>query len=174
MKRIPGLVKSRARFLSLAQSKLRLCSANHRSRYWSNLPCDWPRTAWAYSEHETENRPWWSKESGHDIDLVHADYSMKYTHVLNIPKMFSSPPPKKNSFKIQLASLCVIMIANTANCLSYLCTAICRCQYTFPWCKNLYFDWNFNLSLNQWWPKTMTHIWVTKPGGSVRGPFYAF
>ena len=38
------------RFLSLARRKLRLCSANHRSGYWSNLPCDWPSTAWAYSD----------------------------------------------------------------------------------------------------------------------------
>ena len=45
-------------FLSLAQSKLRLCSANHRPGYWSNLPCDWLSTAWAYSEQETENGPW--------------------------------------------------------------------------------------------------------------------
>ena len=46
----------RARFLSLAGRKLRLCSANHRPGYWRNLPCDWPSTAWAYSGHETENR----------------------------------------------------------------------------------------------------------------------
>ena len=39
-----------ARFLSLAQSKLRLCSANHRPGYWSNLTCDWPSTVWAYAE----------------------------------------------------------------------------------------------------------------------------
>ena len=45
------------RFLSLAQSKLRLCSANHRSGYWGNLPCDWLSTAWAYSEQEIENGP---------------------------------------------------------------------------------------------------------------------
>ena len=38
-------------------SKLRLCLANHRPGYWSNLPCDWPSTAWAYSEQQTENRP---------------------------------------------------------------------------------------------------------------------
>ena len=44
-------------FLSIARSKLKLCSANHRPGYWSNLPCDWPSTAWAYSEQETENRP---------------------------------------------------------------------------------------------------------------------
>ena len=36
-------------FLSLARSKLRLWSANHRPGYWSNRPCDWPSTAWAYS-----------------------------------------------------------------------------------------------------------------------------
>ena len=48
-------VGSWARFLSLALSKLRLCSANHRPGYWSNLPCDWPSTAWAYSEQDTEN-----------------------------------------------------------------------------------------------------------------------
>ena len=46
-----------AHFLSLARSKLRLCSANHRPGYWSNLPCDWPSTAWAYSKLETENGP---------------------------------------------------------------------------------------------------------------------
>ena len=45
------------RFLYLARSKLTLCSINHRPGYWSNLPCDWPNTAWVYSEHETENRP---------------------------------------------------------------------------------------------------------------------
>ena len=50
-----------ARFLSLAWSKLRLCSANHRPGYWSNLPCDWSSTDWAYSEQETENGPWWYK-----------------------------------------------------------------------------------------------------------------
>ena len=53
----------RARFLSLAQSKLRLCSANHRTGYFSNLACDWLSIVWAYSEQETENRKralmWW-------------------------------------------------------------------------------------------------------------------
>ena len=46
---------TRGHFLSLALGKLRLCSANYRAGYWSNLPCDWPSTAWAYSEQETEN-----------------------------------------------------------------------------------------------------------------------
>ena len=48
---IPGPVF----FLLLRVSSL--CSANHRPGYWSNLPCDWPSTAWAYSEQETENGP---------------------------------------------------------------------------------------------------------------------
>ena len=47
----------KAYFLSLAWSKLRLCSANHRPGYWSNLAYDWPSTAWAYSKQETENGP---------------------------------------------------------------------------------------------------------------------
>ena len=49
--------ETRARFLSLAPSKLRLCLANHRPGYWCNLACDWQSTAWAYSEQETENGP---------------------------------------------------------------------------------------------------------------------
>ena len=49
--------KFRACFLSLPWSKHRLCSANHRPGYWSNLPCDWPSTAWAYSEPDAENGP---------------------------------------------------------------------------------------------------------------------
>ena len=44
-------------FLSLARSKLRLCSANHRAGYFSNLACDWLSIVWAYSEQETENGP---------------------------------------------------------------------------------------------------------------------
>ena len=48
---------TRAHFLSLAPRKLRLCSANHRAGYLSNLACDWLSIVWAYSEQETENRP---------------------------------------------------------------------------------------------------------------------
>ena len=47
-------------FLSLAQSKLRLCLANHRAGYFSNLACDWLSVVWAYSEPETENVPRWN------------------------------------------------------------------------------------------------------------------
>ena len=56
-----------ARFLSLAWSKLRLCSVNHRPGYWSNLPCDWPRTVWAYSERETKNEPWCTSNQRHRV-----------------------------------------------------------------------------------------------------------
>ena len=48
---------TRARFLSLTRSKLRLCSANHRAGYVSNLACDWLSIVWANSEQETENGP---------------------------------------------------------------------------------------------------------------------
>ena len=58
----------RARFLSLAGSKLRLCSANHRVGYFSNLACDWLSIVWAYSEQETENRPR-TNQSFHCIKL---------------------------------------------------------------------------------------------------------
>ena len=54
-------------YLSLAQSKLRQCLANHRAGYFSNLACDWLSMVWAYSEQETENGPryahqHWSRE----------------------------------------------------------------------------------------------------------------
>ena len=54
---LAAIVLTRAHFLSLARSKLRICLANHRAGYWSNLSCDWPSTAWDYSEEETENGP---------------------------------------------------------------------------------------------------------------------
>ena len=50
-----GLGFIRAHFLSLAQSKLRLCSANHRTGYLSKLAYDWLSIVWAYSEQETKN-----------------------------------------------------------------------------------------------------------------------
>ena len=39
-----------ARFLSLARNKLRLCSANHRAAYFSNLACDWQSIVWPYPD----------------------------------------------------------------------------------------------------------------------------
>ena len=53
-----GVVNDQARFLSFAQSKLRLWSANHRTGYFSNLACDWLIIVGAYSEQDTENGPW--------------------------------------------------------------------------------------------------------------------
>ena len=47
----------KARFLSLARSKLRLCSANHRAGYVNNLSCYWLSIVWTYSKEEAENRP---------------------------------------------------------------------------------------------------------------------
>ena len=52
-----GFNFTRARFLSLTWSKLRLCSANHRAGYFSNLACAWLSIVWAYSKQETENGP---------------------------------------------------------------------------------------------------------------------
>ena len=46
-------------FLSFAGSKLKLCSANHRPGYFSNLACHWLCIVGAYSEQQTENQPWW-------------------------------------------------------------------------------------------------------------------
>ena len=53
--------RTRAYFLSLAQSKLRLYSANHRPGYW--------RTAWAYSKQETEN--WLSNAESISMSWCH-------------------------------------------------------------------------------------------------------
>ena len=61
-----------AHFLSLAQSKLRLCSVNHRAGYFSNLACDWLSIVWAYSEQETENGPWCFKKH-QTIKIYNAD-----------------------------------------------------------------------------------------------------
>ena len=54
---IGTFILTRARFLSLTWSKLRLCSANHRAGYFSNLACDWLSIVWAYSKWETDNGP---------------------------------------------------------------------------------------------------------------------
>ena len=53
----PGVSDTRAHFLSLAWSKLRLCLVNHRAGYFSNLASDWLSIVWAYSKQETENGP---------------------------------------------------------------------------------------------------------------------
>ena len=44
---VPLMWLTWTRFLYLARSKLRLCSANHRAGYFSNLACDWLNIGWA-------------------------------------------------------------------------------------------------------------------------------
>ena len=93
----------RARVLSLARSKLRLCSANHRPGYWSNLPCDWPITAWAYPEQETENGTWTSHvvaslspHANHNAPSTGLHRVMKY--VLTIHRWFEIVGGCKHQF----------------------------------------------------------------------------
>ena len=74
---------SRARFLSPARTKLRLCSVNHWPGYLSNLACDWPSTAWAYSEQETKNGAR-SVISSIDIQLV-IDIQLIMTELFKTP-----------------------------------------------------------------------------------------
>ena len=56
--RILVSASARACFLALTRSKLRLCLANHKAGYFSNLTCDWLSMVWAHFEQETENGPW--------------------------------------------------------------------------------------------------------------------
>ena len=56
-----AIVLTRAGFLSLVWSGLRLCLANHMAGYWTgyfrNLACDWLSIVWAYSKQETSKGP---------------------------------------------------------------------------------------------------------------------
>ena len=56
-----------ARFMSLARSMLRLCLANHRSGYFSNLTCNWLSIVWAYFEQEKEIWPWKTLLAYHEL-----------------------------------------------------------------------------------------------------------
>ena len=72
-----------------------VCSANQRPGYWSNLPCDWPSIAWAYSKQEAENGPTltlgqWSPQDRCKCDLQcrsdhntgrHWGMSPQYSHL---------------------------------------------------------------------------------------------
>ena len=64
----PWLLMPWAQFLSLARSKLRLCLANYRAGYFSNLACDWLSIVWAYSKQEKENGPWFLGHCLYRID----------------------------------------------------------------------------------------------------------
>ena len=98
VRRIHQPQKARARFLSLTRSKLRLCSANHRPGYFSNLACDWLSIVWAYSEQETEIGPrnadlwfvslllvwngcWKIVESPVIRDAMKPDMALKWRHI---------------------------------------------------------------------------------------------
>ena len=65
-----------ARDLALARRKLRLCSANHRAGYFSNLACDWLSIAWV-------SRPWLSRE--------------KMTRLFQCSSCSGAPSENKNS-----------------------------------------------------------------------------
>ena len=80
------LHRTRAHFLSLVRSKLRLCSANHRPGYWSNLPCDWPSTAWAYYEQETETGQNFAIIVSVDVARLNSKHNANYKtrHFTNI------------------------------------------------------------------------------------------
>ena len=73
---------NRARFLYLARGKLRLCVANHRTGYFSNLACDWLSIVWAYSEQETEN--------GHRLATWAAFYGNEVTYCAILSNKASS------------------------------------------------------------------------------------
>ena len=49
---------TRARFSVSYWCKLRLCLANHRAGYFSNLACDWLSIVSAFFKQEVENGPW--------------------------------------------------------------------------------------------------------------------
>ena len=92
---------TRACFLSIGQSKLRLCSANHRAGYFSNLACDWLSIVWAYSKQETENGPrsqWFKLFSIERVDSSSADpvyiyiYPVHGANLTLIQPMWSAYP----------------------------------------------------------------------------------
>ena len=111
--------QNRARFLSLTQSKLRLCLANHRAGYFSNLACDWLSTVWAYSEQETENGP--SLHNSWDVLYIDAvQYNGQFS-----PKSSQQTPhssPVRLSYGLSVVStssgLCSIAIS-LASCRQY-------------------------------------------------------
>ena len=89
----------RACFLSLARSKLRLCSANHRAGYWINLPCDWSSTSWAYSDQETENHPSMLQKVIMGISTLKSTWLQSNLFITRI-----SPDQNKNSLCTNLIS----------------------------------------------------------------------
>ena len=102
------LAVTRVRFLSLAWSKLKLCSGNHRPDYWSDLPCDWLITAWAYPEQETENGPWTSAAALNNYkDVIMGAMASQITSLTIVYSNVHSGADKKyhqSSASLQMAS----------------------------------------------------------------------
>ena len=65
--------------LSVSFSQLTHTMLN-QSRYWSNLPCDWPSTAWAFSEPKTDPGlfPW------HDGIRMTASVPLRETSLIGV------------------------------------------------------------------------------------------
>ena len=127
------LTTNRARFLSLAWSKLRLCSANHRAGYWSNLPCDWPSTARVYSEQETEN--------GSRLSVLDP-------FVSHVPHLYHMYPSHTDVKQRQLMESCVQVI---------ITMFVSLFLHTMTWHKH-----TFHIT-DPLWGKSSGHWWVTGP-----------
>ena len=85
-----------AHFLSFAQSKLRLCSANHRAGYFSNLACDWLSIVWVYSEQVTEKGPRYRLENTYRSSAFCINCNALLAHVTSdncycFPEAMDSP-----------------------------------------------------------------------------------
>ena len=129
------------RFQALAQSKLRLCSANHRAGYFSNLACDWLCIVWAYSEQETENRP----SMGHHVDDKqgsHHGLSLSHQYIIVLHMWY---------FKVEWQWPFIIVIA-------CICTTIVHSLWPSR-AKSSWSSWSTLveataccLTLTQYWP----------------------
>ena len=86
-----------ARLLSVAGCKLRLCQANHRSGYWSNLLCDWPGTAGAYSEQETKPPLYNISEADNSDYRWYWSFSIAHKRLLIATNHLYFSPAKLNS-----------------------------------------------------------------------------
>ena len=150
-----------ARFLTLARSKLRLCSANHRPGYWSNLPCDWPSTAWAYSDQEPETGPvFLCICNRHDIDHVLPKYSVVCTIRVKYQWQNWKLMCFKYAYVSQWQSRAWSVVVLFHDILNYVTELFCRNINTYlllklyschwqngPWCISTRIALNFNHSL---------------------------
>ena len=110
-----------ARFLCLAWSKLRLGLANHRTGYFSNLACDWLSIVWAYSEHDTENGPWFTRWGS--LGLYSLSDKASYRQI---------------SWSLEAARLDVIMIVSLWNLTGILAALLPTCLSNFRAIRKVY------------------------------------